>query len=339
MPSQEIYIPKVILVTGGAGFIASHVTIHLVNTYPDYHIIVLDSLEYCASKNNLKDCWEKPNFTFVEGNITNTELVRHLMKVHNIDTVMHFAAESHVDNSFGNSIIFTQTNVLGTHILLECAKEHNIKRFIHVSTDEVYGEVSMDHDGHLENATLEPTNPYSCSKAAAEFICKAYIRSYHQPVIITRSNNVYGTHQYPEKVIPKFVYRLDKGIPLCIHGDGSNVRSFIHVSDVVAGFDTILHQGDIHEIYNIGLDNDVSVLEVAELILKEMGLFDKKDELIEFVEDRPFNDLRYAIKSDKLTKLGWAPKKNFSEGLQETVQWYLKNKNHWEFSERAYEDH
>ena len=238
------------------------------------------------------------NYVYCHGSICNLDLVAHLMEFHNIDTVMHFAAQSHVDASFGNPLIHTQTNVLGTHTLLEAARRYKIKRFIHVSTDEVYGDVLGE--GVVENAMFEPTNPYSCSKAAAEFIVKAYQKSYDLPVIITRGNNVYGPHQYPEKVIPKFIRRLVNGMPCCMHGDGSNSRHFIYVTDVARAFDVIMHKGVTGETYNIGCDEEFTNLEVAKELVK--AVCPNKDEktMIEFGKDRPFNDVRYYISSEKI---------------------------------------
>jgi UDP-glucose 4,6-dehydratase len=223
-----------------------------------------------------------------------------------------------------------QTNVLGTHTLLECAKQHKIKRFIHVSTDEVYGDVFGE--GATENATLEPTNPYSCSKAAAEFICKAYMRSYRLPVIITRGNNVYGPNQYPEKVIPKFILRLMRGEKACIHGTGEALRSYVHVDDVVRAFDTILHRGTDNCIYNIGTRFEISVEEIARSVVRALGLAGPgaEDPHIERVADRNINDLRYCIDDSKLAALGWAPTVPWSDGLAATVAWYrAMPHDHW----------
>ncbi|KNC77359.1 dTDP-glucose 4,6-dehydratase [Sphaeroforma arctica JP610] len=317
------YTPKNIFLTGGAGFIGSHVVEYMVNKYPDYQIICFDCLDYCASTKNFDAVKDNPNFVFVKGDIRNEELVTHVFKTYNVDTVMNFAAQSHVDMSFGNSIEFTKVNVVGTHVLLECARVHKIKRFIHVSTDEVYGEVTTKN-GVEESHTLDPTNPYSSSKAAAELIIKAYIKSFNMPIIITRGNNVYGNAQYPEKVIPKFILRLLSGRKCCLHGDGSAKRTYIHVRDVCTGFDTVLHKGQLHEIYNIGTDEDISMLQLAEALVRltNSRKAGSEGELIECVVDRAFNDCRYFINSQKLIDLGWKPVVDFEKGLAETIEWY-----------------
>mmetsp|Transcript_9492 Transcript_9492/g.21741 ORF Transcript_9492/g.21741 Transcript_9492/m.21741 type:complete len:350 (-) Transcript_9492:270-1319(-) len=321
------HVPKNILLTGGAGFIASHVCNFLTKKYPQYKIVCLDILDRCATLKNLAPAMSLPNFEFVHGDIGNLDLVNYLMKSQNIDTVMHFAAQSHVDNSFGNSMEFTKTNVLGTHVLLEAARKFNIKRFIHVSTDEVYGDVMGE--GAVEQSLLEPTNPYSCSKAAAEFITKAYVRSYNLPVIITRGNNVYGPQQFPEKVVPKFILRLLRDQPCCLHGEGQTVRNYIHVDDVVSAFDTVLHKGVNDEIYNIGTDFEISIEELAKQIIKTMGMGPVEKYLMK-VEDRHINDKRYAINPTKLRELGWEPKISFEEGLKGTIEWYRSMEmDHW----------
>ena len=229
---------------------------------------MLDSLEYCASKNNLVGVLNSPSFKFVEGDIRSADLVRHILMQEDIDTIMHFAAETHVDNSFGNSFKFTQINVLGTHVLLEaCRLSPAVKRFVHVSTDEVYGETSFLTDSsNLEAAALAPTNPYSATKAAAEMLVIAYGTSYNLPYIITRGNNVYGPRQYPEKAIPKFVHLLQRKRKIPIHGAGTALRSYMHVRDAASAFDHILHKGQAQNVYNIGAHEERSVLNVAKVI-------------------------------------------------------------------------
>mmetsp|Transcript_3473 Transcript_3473/g.9048 ORF Transcript_3473/g.9048 Transcript_3473/m.9048 type:complete len:268 (-) Transcript_3473:376-1179(-) len=237
---------------------------------------------------------------------------------------MHFAAQTHVDNSFGNSFSFTQSNIYGTHVLLESAKCcSTLRRFIHVSTDEVYGEgEDFDAEPMGEEHILEPTNPYAATKAGAEFLVKSYHRSFKLPAIITRGNNVYGTHQYPEKLIPKFTNQLLRNMPLTLHGDGSNTRNFLYVEDVARAFDTILHKGMVANVYNIGGTNEVSNLQVAKDLIKIMGKEDREEELITFVPDRKFNDLRYTIHSGKLLALGWTEDESWETGLRKTVEWY-----------------
>lgn len=262
------------------------------------------------------------------GNILNIELVSLVMEENKVDTVMHFAAQSHVDRSFGNSLEFTHTNVLGTHTLLECAKRYHIKRFIHCSTDEVYGEVLQGEA--TESSILAPTNPYACSKAAAEFMCQAYMRSFKMPIIITRGNNVFGPHQFPEKVIPKFIYRLHQNKKCCIHGEGTGSRNFLHTSDVVRAFDIILRKGKLHEVYNIGTTFDISILDMCAMLIRIMkGPDANPADWIEHVEDRAFNDSRYMIDSTKLNQLGWHANPDFQALLKETVDWYLEHLEWW----------
>ncbi|CAN0330537.1 unnamed protein product [Ascophyllum nodosum] len=248
----------------------------------------------------------------------------YVLREEKIDTILHFAAQTHVDNSFGNSFQFTQNNIYGTHVLLESAKKVGIKRFVHVSTDEVYGEGEHDQEPMFEDHVLEPTNPYAATKAGAEFIAKAYFRSFNLPVVITRGNNVYGPHQYPEKLIPKFINQLMRGKKLTIHGTGMpKPRNFLYVKDVATAFDEILHKAVEGHIYNIGGSNEVSVLQVAKDLMRVFGKECKDDrELTEFGEDRVFNDLRYTINNDKLLKLGWTEETSWEDGLAETVEWY-----------------
>ena len=287
-------------------------------------VVVYDKLDYCSCLENLSEVKDLPNFKFIKGDIESADLVNYVFQQEEIDTVMHFAAQTHVDNSFGNSFTFTQANIYGTHVLLESAKNcDTIRRFIHVSTDEVYGEgEDFDAKPMGEEHILEPTNPYAATKAGAEFIVKAYHRSFKLPCIITRGNNVYGPHQYPEKLIPKFTNQLLKGMKLTLHGDGSNTRNFLFVEDVARAFDTILHKGKVANIYNIGGDNEVSNLQVAKDLLKILGKEGEEDELITFVPDRKFNDLRYTIHSGKLHELGWTEQMGWEEGLRKTVEWY-----------------
>jgi UDP-glucose 4,6-dehydratase len=309
------------------GFIASHVAILLCKKYPQYKIVVYDCLDYCACLANLEELFDLPNFKFVKGDITSPDLVSYVLTEEKIDTILHFAAQTHVDNSFGNSFAFTQTNIYGTHVLLESAKMcDTLKRFVHVSTDEVYGEgEDFDTDPMKENHVLEPTNPYAATKAGAEFLVKSYFRSFQLPCLITRGNNVYGPHQFPEKLIPKFTNQLMKGLPLTIHGDGSNTRNFLYVTDVATAFDIIMHKGTPGHVYNIGGKNEVPNIDVARTLLKVFNKEDEEDKLITFVPDRKFNDLRYTINSSKLHELGWVEKMSWEEGLKTTVEWYIKH--------------
>jgi UDP-glucose 4,6-dehydratase len=283
-------------------------------------------LDYCACLENLDELKDLPNFKFIKGDISSSDLVNFVFSEYNIDTVLHFAAQTHVDNSFGNSFAFTKANIFGTHVLLECAKTFkNIKRFIHVSTDEVYGEgETFDCKPMDEESVLEPTNPYAATKAGAEFLVKSYHRSFKLPCIITRGNNVYGPHQFPEKLIPKFTNQILRGLPVTIHGDGSNTRNFLYVEDVARAFDTILHKGQIGMIYNIGGTNELPNIQVAKDLIRILGKEGEEEDYITYVPDRKFNDLRYTINSSKLHELGWTEQMSWEEGLKTTVEWYKK---------------
>lgn len=321
--------------TGGAGFIGSHVVILLVQRYPEYFIINLDKLDYCASLRNLECIKGKPNYKFIQGDICEPDFMRYIFQEERIDTVLHFAAQSHVDLSFWSSLDFTRTNVYGSHVLVNAAYEAGVSLFIHVSTDEVYGS----HSGMMtnkENAKMQPTNPYAASKASAEFIVLSYWECFKFPVIITRSNNVYGPHQYPEKVIPKFIALLERDRKCCIHGDGNVLRNFLYVSDIVDAFDIILHHGQPGETYNIGTDFEISVKDLAKyLIVMLKGASSEKDirNCLEYVEDRPYNDLRYRMDSSKLHQLGWLPKVEWEEGIKRTVAWYQSAENFHSWSQ------
>ncbi|KAJ4916000.1 hypothetical protein Rs2_01550 [Raphanus sativus] len=324
------YTPKNILITGAAGFIASHVANRLIRTYPDYKIVVLDKLDYCSNLKNLNPSKSSPNFKFVKGDIASADLVNYLLITERIDTIMHFAAQTHVDNSFGNSFEFTKNNIYGTHVLLEACKVTGgqIRRFIHVSTDEVYGETDEDAVvGNHEASQLLPTNPYSATKAGAEMLVMAYGRSYGLPVITTRGNNVYGPNQFPEKLIPKFILLAMRGKVLPIHGDGSNVRSYLYCEDVAEAFEVILHKGEVGHVYNIGTKRERRVNDVAQDVCK---LFNMDPEAnIKFVENRPFNDQRYFLDDEKLKILGWSERTSWEEGLKKTMEWYTQNPDWW----------
>jgi UDP-glucose 4,6-dehydratase len=309
---------KNILVTGGCGFIGSAFLNHMLPKYPNLKFINLDKLDYCAREKNVS---YQDNYTFVKGNIGDSLLVLTLLNQYNIDTVVHFAAYSHVDNSFNNSVKFTENNVVGTHKLLEACRVWNrITKFIHVSTDEVYGEIE---DGIFhEKAILSPTNPYAASKAAAEMVVLSYQKSFKMPIIITRGNNVYGPRQYPEKLIPKFILNMLSEEPCPIHGSGENIRNFIHCDDVARAFETILVKGKIGEVYNIGSSTEFSVNQIAEQLQR---IIRPKKAQFKKVQDRAFNDIRYAIDVSKLKELGWKPTISWEQGLKKTVEWYSKN--------------
>ena len=314
---------KNLLVTGGCGFIGSNFINYMLDTYNDITIVNVDKLDYCSDINNV---YHKERYKLVVTDINNAYNLTNILEGHMIDTVVHFAAQSHVDNSFGNSIQFTRDNVMGTHTLLECCRVYGkIEKFVHISTDEVYGEVDTEHQGCNEKSLLNPTNPYAATKAAAEFLVRSYYHSFKLPVIITRGNNVYGPRQFPEKLIPRFISNLLIGKKCPIHGEGKTRRNFIYVDDVSKAVDTILRKGEINEIYNIGSDDEFSVLEVLKTLLEEMGIKEPIEEVCEYVEDRAFNDFRYCIDSSKLELLGWKKTVSFKEGINKTILWYKQN--------------
>ena len=312
-----MFSPTNLLVTGGCGFIGSNFINYYKEKNPDVKIINFDKLDYCSDKNGIN------HDKLVIGNLKNKDLVVHILNEHNIDTVIHFAAQTHVDNSFGNSLEFTIDNILGTHTLLECCKVYNkIKRFIHISTDEVYGEVDINHKGCTEKSLLNPTNPYAATKAGAEFIARSYFYSFNMPIIITRGNNVYGPRQYPEKLIPKFINQLLNNEKCTIHGKGDTRRNFIYVDDVVKAIEIILQKGIINNIYNIGTNNEYSVSEIADKLITYLKPNDKIEDWMQYVTDRNFNDYRYAIKSNELYDLGWKEETNFEKGFEYTIKWF-----------------
>ncbi len=311
-----------ILVTGGAGFIGSCFIRHILNKYKDYKVINIDALTYAGNIENLNDVKDNPNYKFVHGNICDKELVSELMK--EVDCVVNFAAESHVDRSITGPEIFIETNVKGTLNLLQAAKDAKIERYLQVSTDEVYG--SLGKTGYFyETTPLAPNSPYSASKASADLLVRAYYETYKMPVLNTRCSNNYGPYQYPEKLIPFFISKLLKGEKVPVYGDGLNVRDWLYVYDHCSAIDTVLHKGNIGEIYNIGGHNEKTNIEITKLILNAMG---KDESSIEYVQDRLGHDRRYAISNDKIqSKLGWEPSLTFEEGIKITIDWYLNNQD------------
>ncbi len=309
-----------LLVTGGAGFIGSCFVRHILNKYPEYKVINLDVLTYAGNIENLDDVKNNANYSFVHGNICDKKLVREL--VAQVDTVVNFAAESHVDRSITGPEIFIETNVQGTLNLLQAAKEAKIQRYLQVSTDEVYG--SLGKDGYFyETTPLAPNSPYSASKASADMLVRAYFETYKMPVLTTRCSNNYGPYQYPEKLIPFFISQLLKGDKVPVYGDGLNVRDWLYVYDHCAAIDTVLHKGEVGEVYNIGGHNEKTNMEITKIILNAMG---KDESSIKYVEDRLGHDRRYAIDNTKIqTDLGWEPSLTFEEGIVLTIDWYLKN--------------
>jgi len=314
---------KNLLVTGGCGFIGSNFINYFYDRHPDVHIINIDAMYYCARKENVReDIRNSDRYTLVVGNLCSLDLVNHILTTYHIDTVIHFAAQSHVQNSFNDSLTYTMDNIVATHTLLECCHRYKkIDKFIHISTDEVYGEsLFTDETKKNEQSLLCPSNAYSSSKASCEMLCHAYQCSFKFPIIITRSNNIYGPNQYKEKLIPLFIDLLQNNKKVTIQGDGSNLRSFLHVSDVVTAFEIILEHGKIGEIYNIGAEKEYSVLEVSKLLIGLIKETNNYDNWIEYIEDRPFNDKRYFISNDKIKSLGWEIKKEFIEGIQELLR-------------------
>ena len=302
-----------------------------------------DILDYCANIKNLNEIKDQPNFKFIKGDICDFDMVKFVMEEFQIDCVMHFAAQSHVDISLKNSLKFTEANVMGTHVLLESARQMNgrVNRFIHVSTDEVYGTTDTVAD---INQALEPTNPYACSKLAAECIIKAYQKCFKMPILISRCNNVYGPHQFLEKVIPKFISRLLKGLKCCVHDDGSSERDFLYATDVANAFDILLHKGSPGQFYNIGASKGITILEVANKLIsiikneKNDPNFNADDH-IEYVKGRILDDKRYKIDGSRILALGWSQKIDFDEGLRKTVEWYSSHPNYWNDSDHALEPH
>lgn len=314
-----------ILITGGCGFIASNFINYFSDKYPEINIINIDAMYYCANELNISEkIRNSDKYHFVKGKVQSEDLINHILNEYQITHVIHFAAQSHVQSSFSDALLYTRDNILGTHILLECCRKYGkIVKFIHVSTDEVYGE-SINNVNELqktEHSILCPTNPYAATKAGAELIAQSYAHSFNMPIIITRGNNVYGPNQYPEKLIPKFIKLLQENNPVTIQGVGSSVRSFLHSYDTATAFETILFNGKIGEIYNIGCDEDMeySVLEVAKILIKLIHNTEKYDKWITYIEDRPFNDQRYYISNQKLKKLGWKITKEFKTSLTNLI--------------------
>lgn len=314
-----------LLVTGGCGFIGSNF-INWIFKYNKYNIINFDAMYYCANEMNiLEEIRNSKNYHLIKGNLVDKNLIKNILSTYKISHIIHFAAQSHVQNSFDDSLQFTQDNIVGTHTLLEESRLYGkIERFIHVSTDEVYGEsmLAEDEQHKTEHSVLCPSNPYAATKAGAELIAQSYYHSYKMPIIITRGNNVYGPNQYPEKLIPRFIKLLKGNNKVTIQGNGSNMRAFLHAQDTARAFEIILEKGSIGEIYNIGCDEkmEYTVIEVAKILINMIkGDNVNYDDWIEYVPNRPFNDARYYISNQKLKKLNWNIEINFLDGLKELV--------------------
>ena len=313
-----------ILVTGGAGFIGSNFIHHMAASYPDREIVNLDLLTYAANLKNLEGMEKNPNYTFIRGDICDRDLLQTTLDRFPADAIIHFAAESHVDRSIADASVFVRTNLLGTYTLLEAARRHDIPRFIHISTDEVYG--SAPGGSFRESDPLAPSSPYSASKAGSDLLALSYFTTYHLPVIVTRCTNNFGPYQHPEKLIPRFITNLIEGKKVPVYGTGKNVRDWIHVTDHCRALDLLLERGGAGEIYNIGGGNERTNLQITDLIL---GLLGKDTSMVEYVADRPGHDFRYSLDTSKIRELGWQPGQSFEKALRETVDWYLRNEWWW----------
>jgi len=312
-----------ILITGGAGFIGSNFIRYMLNKYPDYSIVNFDKLTYAGNLENLSDVDKNPKYSFIQGDICDPIAVE--KAIAGVDAIINFAAESHVDRSIVEAGSFVQTDVYGTYILLEAVKKHKISKFLHISTDEVYG--SIQTGSFTETSTLAPNSPYAASKAGGDLIVRAYFKTHGLPVLITRASNNYGPYQYPEKFIPLFITNALEGKDLPLYGDGKNVRDWLHVDDHCSGIDIVFHKGKLGEVYNIGGGNERENIEIVDIILKELG---KSKDIVKFVKDRLGHDRRYSLGIEKIKKeLGWTPKAKFDEALVETIKWYRDNEKWW----------
>ncbi|MCJ1908367.1 dTDP-glucose 4,6-dehydratase [Planococcus ruber] len=319
---------KKVLVTGGAGFIGGNFVQYMVEKYPEYHIFNLDALTYAGDLTKHREIEKRRNYTFVHTDITKSLEIHKLFEKEQFDYVVHFAAESHVDRSIREPEVFITTNILGTQILLEAAKRIGVQKFVHISTDEVYGELDFDPSTFFtEETPLQPNSPYSASKASSDLLVRSYFETFGLPVNITRCSNNYGPYHFPEKLIPLAISHVLKDQPVPVYGDGKNIRDWLHVADHCSAIDLVLHKGELGEVYNIGGHNEQSNLDVVRTILNALG---KTEELIQYVPDRLGHDRRYAIDPSKLEKLGWKPMYRFDSGIQQTVQWYLENRDWWE---------
>lgn len=319
-----------IIVTGGAGFIGSNFIFYLLLAHPEYRIVCLDKLTYAGNLSTLKPIWNKSNFRFVKLDICDRNGVYNLFEEEHPDIVVNFAAESHVDRSIEEPLIFLQTNIIGTFVLMDACQKYNVKRFHQVSTDEVYGDLPLNRCDlfFTENTPIQPSSPYSSSKASADLLIQAYYRTFGLPITISRSSNNYGPYQFPEKLIPLMITNClnDKLLP--VYGEGFNVRDWLYVEDHCRAIDLIIHNGSVGEVYNVGGCNEMRNIDVVKLICKELN---KPDSLITYVADRKGHDMRYAIDPTKIyEELGWLPETKFEEGIKKTIKWYLEHRDWWE---------
>ena len=314
-----------VLVTGGAGFIGSNFIFYWMERHPEDRIVCLDKLTYAGNLSTLESVMEKPKFRFVKGDVCDREAVFALFRRERPEYVVHFAAESHVDRSIDGPDVFLRTNLFGTAVLLDACREFGVGRYHQVSTDEVYGDLPLDRPDlfFTEDTPLHTSSPYSASKAAADLLVQSYVRTYGIPATISRCSNNYGPYQFPEKLIPLMIHNAQNDKALPVYGDGMQVRDWLHVKDHCAAIWTVLQKGRIGEVYNVGGNNEKANIEIVRLILQQLG---KPESLIEYVQDRPGHDRRYAIDNTKITtELGWQPEYTFEQGIQETIEWYLQN--------------
>lgn len=314
-----------LLVTGGAGFIGSNFIRYMLDAHPDLEIINYDILTYAGNLNSLKGIDNQPRYTFIKGDICDQNLVNSTLKKFPVDAIVHFAAESHVDRSITDPSAFVKTNVLGTHTLLEAARNHAVPKFIHISTDETYGSIMKG--SFRETDILSPSSPYSASKAGSDLLALSYFTTYHLPVIVTRCTNNFGPYQFPEKLIPLFITNLLQGKKVPVYGTGKNIRDWIHVNDHCRAVEFLLNNGVPGEVYNIGGGHEKTNLEITDKILELLG---KDTSMVEYVTDRPGHDFRYSLDCSKLRKMGWKPRYSFEEALEETVAWYRRNTWWWQ---------
>ena len=318
------------IVTGGAGFIGANFVYYELEKHPEDRIICLDKLTYAGNLETLEEAMKNPNFRFVKGDIADKEFVENLFEEEKPDIVVNFAAESHVDRSIEDPGIFLKTNILGTQVLMDACRKYGIKRYHQVSTDEVYGDLPLDRPDlfFTEETPIHTSSPYSSSKAGADLLVLAYHRTFGLPVTITRCSNNYGPYHFPEKLIPLMISRALADESLPVYGKGENVRDWLYVKDHCAAIDLVMREGKVGEVYNVGGHNEKSNLEVVKIILDKLG---KPESLITYVTDRPGHDMRYAIDPTKIhDELGWLPETKFEDGIEQTIEWYLNNKEWWE---------